>query len=104
MIESGVKIVDIRTPKEWEETGVIPLSYQLMFFDQLGNFDDKKWLKDLKKIVNSKKDPIILICRSGNRTKTVGNFLLNQAGYEKVYHTKDGINGWIEDGREVIKK
>ena len=103
MIEEGVKIVDIRTPSEWNETGVIENSHKLMFFDPMGGCDEKKWLDELSEIIFSKDEPLILICRRGNRTREVGNFLLNQVGYKNIYHTKDGITGWIEEGCGVIE-
>jgi len=103
MVEEGVKIIDIRTPNEWSETGVIKESYKLMFFDPMGGYDEKKWLNDLSEIIFSKDEPFILICRKGNRTREVGNFLLNQVGYKNIYHTKEGIIGWIEEGCRVVK-
>jgi len=103
MVAEGVVIIDIRTPAEWEETGVVPNSHKLMYFDEDGNYNFPKWSDDLGKILRNTDDPIILICRTGNRTKIVGNFLLNQVGYEKVYHTQRGITGWINDGQKIVK-
>jgi len=80
MIEDGVVIIDVRTPPEWAEVGIVPTSHKLMFFDKAGNYDGDKWLRDLAKIAKNKYEPIIIICRTGQRTKVVGDFLLNQAG------------------------
>jgi len=44
---------------------------------------------------------VIVICRSGNRTRAVSQFLSQQAGYVKVYNVKYGIRGWLKEGRPV---
>lgn len=38
---------------------------------------------------------LIVICRTGNRTKAVSQFLSQQAGYSKVYNVRAGIMGWL---------
>jgi rhodanese-related sulfurtransferase len=60
-----------------------------------------KWLAALDKIV-SKNDPFILICRSGNRTRQVSNFLDKKLGYHRVYHLNEGIKNWIKAGDAVV--
>ena len=37
MMENQVPLVDIRTRKEWQATGIIPKSHLLTFFDTNGN-------------------------------------------------------------------
>ena len=44
---------------------------------------------------------MVVICRSGNRTKVVSRFLSDKAGYAKVYNVKDGIRAWAKDGRPL---
>ena len=44
----------------------------------------------------------IVICRSGNRTKAVSQFLSQQGGYTTVYNVKSGIKGWIGAGGAVV--
>jgi rhodanese-related sulfurtransferase len=46
---------------------------------------------------------VIVICRSGNRTKAVSQFMSQQAGYAKVYNVKNGINRWIKDGGAITQ-
>ena len=61
LMESGVPLIDIRTKREWYETGVIKKSNLLTFFDKDGNYNVKEWMSKLKKIA-SKRDPVIIIC------------------------------------------
>ena len=96
----GVPVIDIRTQAEWEETGIIPGSKLLTFFDERGRANPAEWLEKLKPIAKADA-PVIVICRSGNRTKAVSQFLAQQAGYSTVYNVKSGIKGWLKDNGAV---
>lgn len=102
LLASGVPIVDIRTAPEWKQTGVVPGSHQLTFFDEQGRYDAAAWVDRFSKIAKPG-DPVILICRSGNRTGTVGKFLDQQVKYAKVYNVRNGINAWIKAGNATEK-
>ncbi|MCP3849224.1 MAG: rhodanese-like domain-containing protein, partial [Gammaproteobacteria bacterium] len=52
--------------------------------------------------IAGKNDPFILICRSGNRTGQVSNFLDKKLGYTKVNHLQRGIKVWIKSGDKVV--
>ncbi len=95
---AGVPIIDVRTASEWEETGIVPGSRLLTYFDERGRADPVAWLGKAKSIAKPG-DPLVVICRSGNRSKTAGQFLAQQAGYLKVYNLKSGIRGWVAEGR-----
>ena len=97
LIKSGVPVIDIRTQPEWEETGIIGGSKLNTFFDEKGKADPAAWLEKLKPIAKPDQ-PVILICRSGNRTKPASQFLSQEAGYAKVYNVKNGIKGWVKEG------
>lgn len=101
LVKSGVPVIDIRTQAEWEETGIVKGSALLTFFDERGRTDAIGWLSKVFPVVKPEQ-PVIVICRSGNRTKPVSLFLSEQAGYAKVYNVKDGIKGWIKSGGEVV--
>lgn len=103
MIGKNITVIDIRTPPEWKETGIIPTSKEIMFFDEKGNYDVEKWLNEFSTYVKDKNQPFVLVCRSGNRTNMVGNFLSKQVEFKNVYHLQDGIKSWIKEGKEVSK-
>jgi rhodanese-related sulfurtransferase len=86
-------IIDVRRVEEWSTTGVIENSRLLTFFDQKGNYDAEKWQGELSKLSDAS-TPVILICRSGSRSKMIGNWMVNSLGYEKVFNVTDGIVGW----------
>ena len=101
LVKDGVPVIDIRLQSEWEETGIVAGSQLLTFFDERGRHDAPAWLEKLKPVAGPSQ-PVIVICRSGNRTKPVSQFLSQQAGYGKVYNVKSGIKSWIAGGNPVV--
>lgn len=102
LIKQGVPIIDIRTSEEWQTTGIIEGSHLLTFFDRNGRYDVANWTRSLEKIVQ-KNQPVILICRTGNRTTTVSHFMDKKLGYQTVYNVERGIMAWIKKGSPVVK-
>lgn len=98
---SGVAVIDIRTEGEWKETGVIAGSKLMTFFDEKGRADPPAWLEKVKAVAKPDQ-PVILICRSGNRTRAATQFLSQQAGYKSVYNASGGMNAWSKEGRTVV--
>lgn len=99
LIADGTPVVDLRRLDEWQKTGVIDGSHLLTFFDKKGNYDARKWMGELSKVVNPEK-PFVLICQSGVRSLAVGKWLGEQ--FNTVYNVKDGIVSWIKDGKETV--
>jgi rhodanese-related sulfurtransferase len=84
-----IPIVDIRTPGEWRETGLLQGAIPIMFFDERGNYDARKFLQELNKKVDTKK-PFALICHTGSRTSMVSPWLAKEFGYD-VINLKGGM-------------
>ena len=91
-----MKIIDIRTPEEWRETGIVKGAYTLTFFNKNGDYDIYSFLNSLNKIVK-KDEKFALICRTGSRTKMVSNFLGNKLNYH-VVNLKGGLMKLLQDG------
>jgi len=89
LIDSGMPIVDIRTPGEWKETGLIKNSIPIMLFDERGNYNLKLFLEQLNSAVDTKKQ-FAIICRTGSRTVVLSNFLSQKMKYN-VINIKSGI-------------
>jgi len=100
-LQKNIKIIDIRTPAEWRETGIVNGSYPIMFFDEQGNYDVPKFLKALEKVVK-KDEQFALLCRVGSRTGMVSEFLANKLGY-RVINLKGGIMKLISEGYRPVK-
>jgi len=91
-----MKIIDIRTPEEWRETGIVKGAYTLTFFNKNGDYDIYGFLNLLNKIVK-KDEKFALICRTGSRTKMVSNFLGNKLNYH-VVNLKGGLMKLLQEG------
>lgn len=96
----GIPLVDIRTEGEWKSTGVIAGSKLITLFDESGRANPPQWLEKIKAVAKPEQ-AVILLCRSGNRTRAATQFLSAQAGYKTVYNVTKGINTWIGEGRPL---
>lgn len=94
-------VVDIRTEAEWQASGILSNSLKLQSFDPHGRFDQAKWVAALEQLKSSPDQPVILICRSGNRSARVGDFLTRQLGMKNVHHLQNGLQSWLESGGPV---
>jgi rhodanese-related sulfurtransferase len=89
LVDSTIPIVDIRTPGEWKETGLLKRAIPIMLFDEKGGYDLKVFVDKLNKAVDTKK-PFAIICRSGRRTKILAEFLSSKLNYN-VINLEGGI-------------
>ncbi|MCF7971513.1 MAG: rhodanese-like domain-containing protein [Methylococcaceae bacterium] len=102
-LNNNALVIDIRTPEEWQQTGVIPGSHPIMFFDKDGKSDTKQWLAAVKQLQTSPDQEIILVCRSGGRSGKVGHFLTDQLNMSHVSHLANGISSWLKEKRPTQK-
>ena len=98
--EDGAIIIDIRREDEWRETGIIPGAEMVTAFDESGRVHPE-FLDGFRSVVPGPDTPVMLYCRTGNRTTSLGNALIEQLGFSNVTHLSDGITGWLAEGREV---
>ena len=89
LLDSKIPIIDIRTPGEWRETGIIKGSLPIMFFNERGGYNLNEFINVLNNKVDTTK-PFALICRTGSRTQVVSKYLSDELGY-KVTNIKGGI-------------
>ena len=101
LLEAGVPVIDIRTPEEWDATGIIEGSHLLTFFDARGRYDARAWLSQLSAIAGAR-DPVAIICHSGGRSRVVSRFLDRELGYRRVHNVRKGIAQWVAEGRPRV--
>ncbi len=101
-INDGVAVIDIRRPEEWKQTGVLENAHLITAFDRSGRLSPD-FQKEFLKVVPTKDTPFILICRTGSRTRALGEALATQLGYTKSAHAVQGILSWIKENRPVVK-
>ena len=99
--KSNIPIIDVRRNSEWNQTGVVPNSILLTFFDKNGNYNFEEWYEKLRLNINEEK-PIILICRTGRRTKIIAE-MMDKNLDNVIYNAKDGITSWIDAKLPIIK-
>ena len=97
----GVPVYDVRRPEEWRQTGVVEGSRKLTFVDAGGKLHPEFLPRFTAEV--GKNEPVILICRTGNRTDKLARMLMEEHGYTQVYNVRDGITGWIAEKQPVVK-
>ncbi len=87
LFESGITIVDVRTPEEFKE-GSLPNALNLSvtastFKDEITKYDKTK--------------PLYIYCHSGRRSARAAA-KMKTLGFETIYELKGGYVAWIEAG------
>jgi|APHig6443717817_1056837.scaffolds.fasta_scaffold01265_8 rhodanese-related sulfurtransferase len=96
-------VVDVRLNEEWVETGVLANAYLITYFDAQAKALKTEFLKKLSEATKGDKTkPVVLVCRTGLRSKLVAG-ILDREGYKSVYNYKDGMLNWLAEKRSVIK-
>ncbi len=85
--EEEVQLLDVRTPKEYEE-GHIDGAVNIDYFDE--NF-----LQQVEQRFDKNK-PVMLYCRSGNRSAKA-TAIMEEAGFTEIYDLKGGFKAWPKE-------
>lgn len=90
MTQSGIQLIDVRTPEE-TSLGIISGSVHIDFYDE--QFEEK--IRQLDKDA-----PVVLYCASGIRSaRASAIFVRNE--FNDIHDLKGGIRGWQAAGYEV---
>ena len=100
--KTNIPIIDIRRSSEWDQTGVVPKSILLTFFDKEGNYNYDEWYEKLRLEIDEVK-PIILICRTGRRTAIIAKMMEIKKFDNVIYNAKSGITSWINEKLITVK-
>ena len=82
MIAEGAMLIDVREQDEWDTERIPGAVFRPM--SQIN-----AWYQDLPR-----DRPVIVQCRTGNRSGSVVHALMNQAGFDNVFNLSGGIVGW----------
>lgn len=81
-------LVDVRGPSEWAQTGVAKGAHRI----EMGAPDLVARIEALRKREPGK--AVDLICRSGNRSRSVQRALAD-LGWHEVFNVKGGTSSWM---------
>jgi rhodanese-related sulfurtransferase len=91
-LAGGVQLLDVRTPKEWNEGHL--QGAKLVTLAKEGFVEKVKAALDPKK-------PVLVYCRSGRRSAMAAK-QLREAGFT-VHDLDGGITAWQKAGKPVVK-
>jgi len=102
--EPNAKIIDVRTQAEWSFVGVTdlssvakqPLLVSWQVFPTMARND--AFATQLEAHGIKKDDVLLLLCRSGVRSKAAAEYL-TQLGYQAAWNVTDGFEGPHDDSR-----
>ncbi len=99
--EGSLILVDVRTPKEWDETGVAPGAWPM-------NVRDPEFREAFMSVLERNPNhQVAVICRTGKRSSTLVN-MLEDNGVHGVLNVIEGMQGgpngrgWIPTGLPVV--
>jgi rhodanese-related sulfurtransferase len=94
LVDQNIPVIDLDTPSRWDKSGRYAMSPNADFVSSVAALAARMNL--------GKDDPIILICRSGDRSGFAAN-VLQGSGYTRVYSVVDGFEGDMsQSGRRDI--
>ncbi len=90
---NDVLIIDVRTPDEWKNTGVVRGNNLCISIMQGANMEfNPNFMTTLKQHIANLNQPLLFLCRSGGRSAYAAK-LAESAGFINVYNVIDGMEG-----------
>ncbi len=97
-------LVDVRTKAEWSYIGFPDLSglnkslikIEWQIFPE--GFRNERFVEDIEAAKIAKDQTVLLICRSGVRSKHAAQ-LLTAHGWQRCYNVEDGFEGQLDENR-----
>lgn len=105
MQQKGAILIDVRTPREFEFSRPKDAINIPVFFEKSGQrVFNQDFVEQIDYALKGNHDKeMILICRSGSRTKFASNLLANE-GFSNVYNIKQGFTyDWAKTNLPVEK-
>ncbi len=100
LVDSDVKIIDIRTLGEWRETGVLKGAIPLTFFDIFGNYNIPVFMAKLRSHVKEG-EKFAIICHVGSRTAMLAEYL-DKEQHMRVINLLGGMDYAAKKGLSIV--
>jgi rhodanese-related sulfurtransferase len=91
LMESGAKLVDVRTKAELEWVGRVPGSATVEWNSWPGGIPNPNFIAQLESQIG-KETPVMFLCRSGGRSHNAAAAAA-KAGYSEAYNVLEGFEG-----------
>ena len=101
LLSDNAILIDIRREEEWKETGIIEGSITSTLFNKNGTANLTQFLSDVKKSTTADQT-ILLICKTGRRTKVATQYMLENTEFKNVFRVSGGITKWKDKGFETV--
>jgi len=92
MNDKATTVIDVREEKEYAE-GHMPHTVNI----PIGKLADR-----CEQLAGSKEKPVVVVCRSGNRSKK-GAVILAKHGFKQLYSLNGGVMDWQKDNLPLEK-
>ena len=102
LIETEVKIIDVRTQNEWKSTGIIKGSFLISLLNKNKKFIFEDWYAMFENKFG-KNESIVFICASGVRSNYISHLVQRRKPDLKIYNLEKGINHWIRSGNKIYR-
>jgi rhodanese-related sulfurtransferase len=99
-ISKGIKVIDIRSKKQWNKTGIIPGSYTVTYKEKRTL---KIWLRTFNRIVKNKSLSFVLVDQTGKKSSQLAKVLHKKYGYRNGFYLQSGIQEWKNNQGKMVK-
>lgn len=100
LLDSNIKIIDIRTKSEWKESGLLRDAITITFFDERGDYNVPVFMTELRKHIKDG-EKFALICHVGSRTAMLADFLATEYKM-KVVNLQGGMVYAKDKGLKIL--
>jgi len=97
LMQTGARLVDVRTKPELLYVGKVPGSLAVEWQTYPGNRENPEFLAELAAAV-PKDQPVMFICRSGARSHAAAD-AATRAGWREAYNVLEGFEGDKDAGQ-----
>ncbi|CUU73562.1 thiosulfate sulfurtransferase [Campylobacter hyointestinalis] len=98
--DQNIQIIDVRTPDEWEQTGVLNGAILVTYRNSDGSINPN-FVNEVKSKIDPNKK-VAVICRSGARSKAAST-LLDENGVDGVINLGGGMNKVLDKKLPTVK-
>ncbi|CUU71295.1 thiosulfate sulfurtransferase [Campylobacter hyointestinalis subsp. hyointestinalis] len=98
--DQNIQIIDVRTPAEWEQTGVLNGAILVTYRNSDGSINPN-FVNEIKSKIDPNKK-VAVICRSGARSKAAST-LLDENGVDGVINLGGGMNKVLDKKLPTVK-